>query len=110
MSGLPMSSTPATFFDPIAVEMMSQPDGPLSEEASEIAGHLDVLRQDGDHMGIFKCKFPSLFGEVESDGEDDHDLPEGVEQRGEITEIDGKDTKWTRVVDGIWLTAAVIES
>ena len=67
---------PSDTFDPIAVEMMSQPDGPLSEEARELAGHLEALRQSDDHMGIFRYKLPSLFGEVESDGDDDINPPD----------------------------------
>ena len=81
---------PSDTFDPIAVEMMSQPDGPLSEEARALAGHLDALEQSEDHMGIFRYKLPSLFGEVASGGEDDIEVPGDTDERVDMVEDDGK--------------------
>ena len=41
-------------------------------------------------MGIFRYKLPSLFGEVESDGDDDIDVPGNTDEKVDMVEEDGK--------------------
>ena len=99
--GLSVAADQSDAFDPIAVEMMSHPDGPLSEGAREIQGHLEALNKSEDHMGIFRYKLPSLFGEVESDGDDDIDPPDDADEKVEMIGEDGNRYRRDAGGDGI---------
>ena len=51
-------------------------------------------------MGIFRYKLPSLFGEVESDGDDDIDPPDDADGKVEMIGEDGK--RYRRDAGGRW--------